>query len=181
MGQQVALAWPNSLQSPDEQIAAMQQAFQKLQQANNSNATSAAVVIHVPSFSNSAQSAASGSYANIPGFNWTIKSQGGLVCIDASISGSYIDGLGFVVALVIDGKAVLINAAMSGSNSGTSNARSGTATLNWKAVLGAGQHTISIQVLGNGTVNGTARTDGNSSASIIEFPGNVQALNVSSN
>ena len=179
---QLSLNWPSDLQSPQQQTEAIQKAFSDIQQAFNSSATSPSVLVHVPSFTNTTQSSPAGSYATLPGFNWTINSQGGLVCIDANISAAYTDAYGCSIQLVIDGKAVLNNTALSGSNSGTGNARGGTASLTWKAVLGSGQHTIQIQAAGSSTIiNGTGRGNGNSSASIIEFPANVQVLNAVSN
>ena len=179
---QLTLNWPSDLQSSQQQTEAIQKAFSDIQKAFNESASSPAVLVHVPSFTNTTQTSPSGSYETLPGFNWTIKSQGGLVCIDVNISAAYTDEDGCQIQLVIDGKSVLNNSAVGGSNSGTSNARCGTASLTWKAILGAGQHTVKVQAAGSGTtINGTARGTGNSTASIIEFPANIQNLNVTYN
>lgn len=176
MSQQIALNWPSSLQTPEEQLAAIQQAFQKIQQASNANATAPMVVVHVPSFLSTTQTSATGAFKDIPGFAWRINSQGGLVIIEANISGSYQDGNGATIQLVIDGTPKLLNSALVGMSSGSSNVRAGTASMVWKAVLGVGQHSISFQVTGiNTTINGTSRGSGNSSASILEFPQNVSS------
>ena len=179
---QLTLNWPSALQSPEQQTEAIQKAFSDIQKAFNASASSPSVLVHVPSFINTTQTNPGGSFATLPGFNWTINSQGGLVCIEVNISAAYLDSNGCVVQLVIDGKTLLKNVALDGQNSGSTNARAGTASLSWKSVLGPGQHTIQIQASGSScTINGTARGAGNSSASIIEFPANVQVLNAVAN
>ncbi len=172
----LSLNWPSGLQTPDQQIDAMQKAFSDIQDNFNQFSTQPQVLVHLASAQNTTQYVVTGSYVTIPGFSKTINSQGGLVVVDATICGVFTDGYGASLQLLIDGRQMVVSTALQGSNSGTSNARAGQATFSWKAILGSGQHTIAIQATGiNCTINGTARGAGTSAWSIIEFPANVSA------
>jgi hypothetical protein len=177
---QLALNWPSSLQSQDEQIEAIQKAFSDIQKGVNANATQPLVLLHLPTATmNNSQSQGGGSYATIPGWSWTINSQGGLVMIDA-IVGGYINTNGTgSVALLIDGKVVL--------EQRTTDAVAPFAmAFHWGAVLGVGQHTISfasaLKSPGGGlliVVNGTTGGSVSSTVGIVEFPSNIQNIDVS--
>ena len=182
MGQQVALSWPSNLMDQEAYTNALQKALSDLQGAVNSNATQAGTLLHVPSATISTQqSTTSTSYAVIPGWSWTINSQGGLVDIDSVIAGTMRDDSPGKFALTIDGKIVLEATTHSLSGGSTSNAAF-QISLKWRAILGSGQHTISVQFLrtngGTLTVNGQSRGNTSSSISIMELLGNVQNLNV---
>lgn len=185
MTQQVSLSWPSNLMDEEAYTNALQKALSDLQGAVNSNATQASVLLLVPSSTNSTQqSTTSASYSTIPGWSWTINSQGGLVDIDAILAGTMQDQSPGQFALTIDGKIVLEATTHSLASGSTSNAAF-QISLRWRVILGTGKHIISVQFLrqnaGTLTVNGNSRGNTSSSMSIIELGGNVQNLNVQAN
>lgn len=180
---QLVLNWPSALQDPDQQIHAIQKAFSDIQDNINSNATQPLVSVFLPSLTMTASANTTGaSYSAIPGWSWTINSKGGLVDIDMILAGTMSNSEPGQFALLIDGKIVLEATTIS-INSGSGTAAAFQLSLRWRAVLGAGQHTILVQYAtpsgGSLTVNDRSRGAVSSSASIIEYPNNVQNLNVS--
>lgn len=175
--------WPNQLQDSDVQIQVTQQALQRLQQGQNQLSGQPAVLLHLPSSTlTSILAITSAGFVNIPGFSWTINSQGGLVCIDAIINGaqnSLADAA--VFQLVIDNKNVL-NGTWTNVASG-SGASSGHIAFSWKNILGVGKHTITFQAasVSGLTVNSSSRGPTSSAVSIIEFPSNISNINVQAN
>ena len=172
---QLSLSWPSSLQTPDQQNDAIQQALNQIQQTVNANATPPLTVLHLASFSDSTSYTPGASFGVVNNYSWNVSSSGGVFLIDAIINGEYYFGAGGTVALFIDGKAVQYCRAMGGSNSGASQWTEGTAVLSWRAVLSTGVHNIQIQALGtNFVINGTSRgSNVGCTVSIIEFPQGV--------
>ena len=176
---QLSLNWPSSLLDPDAYTNALQQAFQQIQSTVNNNATQPQVLAFVQSFTDSNNySTASGSFVQIPNWKWTFTSQGGLVCISASIQAFYNNSNNGTVALFIDGKNVLQGTAHTAPGGTVSNLA--FLGFDWKSILGTGQHTVEFMFMsGAGTFQiNPVSFPSSSSASIIEFPANVQAVNV---
>jgi hypothetical protein len=179
---QLALNWPSSLQTPEQQTEAIQKAFSDIQKAFNATSTSASVIAHLPTAVDSANhSTASATPIQIPGWNWTINSSGGLVIIDANFCLAFTVNNNTVarVNLVIDGKTVV-----SKTNWCSTVATESSPQIHYAAILGAGKHTISFTFnapSGGGTAQINLTSGDTSEATIIEFPSNVQNLNVASN
>lgn len=180
---QLSLNWPTSLQSQDDQLAAIQLAFQTIQNTVNSNATQPQLLIFLPSQElTTEQSTTSTSFVAAPGFSWTINSQGGLVVIDAIIAGTMPAADAGTIQLMIDGNAVLAQSTP-GLSGGSATAQNFSLPFHWADVLGAGQHIISLQFkVNSGTlkINDTSISPLASTASIVEFPTNVSNLDVTS-
>lgn len=181
----VSVNYPNALQTEDEQRQVTQKALTDLQKANNEVSNAPAILVHLPSTTDSVlRPTTSGTPVNITSYSWKINSRGGLVCIEASLNGSISrsDALS-PISLVIDGKTVLTGNATSNVAADVGAAAWSNAFI-WKAILGAGPHTISFQYSTNaGTlrlngVTGTDRGFCSSAVSIVEFPSNVANLNV---
>ena len=177
---------PSDLQSNEQKTQVVQKAILDLQRGVNAGATAPAVLVHLPSTTDAVLKATtSATPVNFPGYAWTINSRGGLVVIEACLNGSISQGDALApISLVIDGKTVLTGKAITAVGGAGFGAVNWTCTLVWKAVLGKGQHTISVQGSTNaGTLrlngaNGTDRGFLSSASSIIEFPANVADLNV---
>ncbi len=181
----LSLTQPTTFQTPEEQLAATQKALQDIQGAHNNLATSPAVIVHLPSTTDGTIHATTSTTAvEIPGYSWTFNCRGGLVCVEASLNGSISNSAQIsTINLLVDGKIVLTSHAP-GLVTGPAAAIAWSITQHWKQVLGKGQHTISFTYVTNAgifRVNGVAGTDQgfcSSAVSIIEFPTNVQNLDV---
>lgn len=177
----LAVNTPSGIQTPDQQLQVIQQALAKLQQGVNQGLTAPAVLLHLPSTTDSTvRSTTSASFVALPGYSWTINSQGGLVCIEAILNGAQSSfGQIALFNLLIDGKVVLSSNWT--SENGSASPSSGHVAFSWKAILGKGQHVIAFQYRVTGgtlSVNGTALGAVTSSVNIIEFPANISNLNV---
>ena len=157
---QVQAQIPTNTQNPAAYAAGLQGAMTQLQNTINNNATEPLCIIYQASSVNSdSQSTSSTSPTRIANWTWTFQSEGGLVCVAASISGS---GNGYA-SLVIDGNTALQVPLTSGC-------------LLWNAILGQGGHTITINfgsVSGSVTVNPAGGFT--SAVSVYELPQNVQS------
>ena len=180
MGQQISLNWPSNLMDDEAYTNALQANFNTIQNAMNANATQPSVLAFLQSATdNNNYTTNSATLVNIPNWSWTFTSQGGLVCISAILNVLYNNSNFGVVAMLIDQKIVLESTAHTAPGGNVSN--NACLAFDWKAILGAGQHTVTFQFStgGSGTFQiNPSNSPASSAASIIEFPANVQDLNV---
>ena len=175
---------PSDLQSTEQQLKSVQKCLFDLQKGFNTSTTSPSVIAHLPTFIDSTTRYMSATTPEkIPGWSWTINSRGGLVCISALFSVSAVDGSPSSSAnfeMYIDNVKTLakgIGVTVSNSNCNI------PVIFDYKQILGKGKHKIDfywsvLTVVTRIYINLSGIT---SEASIIEFPTNIQNLNVASN